>query len=713
LLALAATAAVLTELPLPSFEAVRAQARSSDALILDRHGRVLNEIRVDSSVRRLHWLTLKDVSPVAIDAILAAEDHRFYSHLGFDPLALVSAIRQRLAGSSRRGASTLPMQLLTILKSPDYRSVRHERKTLRQKWHEIVGSVLLSQRWSKSEILEAYLNLTYFRGEIQGIGAASEGLFHRHPYALTAAEAAVLAALIRAPNASEAHVVARACGVFERIKGTTEAHCQGLDRVVHQAFVEHYQIGQRAEFAPMINRFVLRDRRKSSTITTTLDLDIQTFAAEALKRQVESLRDKNLNDAAVLVLDNASGDVLAYVGNGGQQSSARFVDGIRAERQAGSTLKPFLYGKAIEMRYLTAATLLRDTPFEVAVESGNYEPQNYDRHFKGQAAVREALAGSLNIPAVRTIELLSVPLFVQTLYDFGFERLQRPDFYGPSLALGSADVTLWELTNAYRALANDGIWKPARFLSNDESGSTNHRRVLSAGASFIIKDILSDGASRSGTFGLENSLVTGFWSAVKTGTSKDMRDNWCIGFSEKYTVGVWAGNFTGDSMWHVSGVDGAAPLWLEVISRLHRNEVSRPPQMPADVVARELTVAGRQRREVFLKGTEPATLVIGTESEIDTRISYPPSGTIIAMDPRTARNSNRVFFQISNPRPGYALYLNGHLLSDHLKEYNLWTPQPARYRLALKDSLHNVVDEVSFSVRGPIAHNKYQEVRRE
>jgi len=195
-----------------------------------------------------------------------------------------------------------------------------------------------------------------------------------------------------------------------------------------------------------------------------------------------------------------------------------------------------------DRRILTPASLIDDSALDIPVPGGVYRPRNYDDEFHGLVSVRTALASSLNVPAVKTLNLVGVDNLVGMLWRLGFEELRSPDFYGPSLALGSADITLWDLVNAYRALANGGTWGSMRLVFEAEPAQP--RRVLTPAAAFLLSDILSDRESRSRTFSLESPLSTRFWTAVKTGTSKDMRDNWCVGYSDRYTVGVWVGNFS-------------------------------------------------------------------------------------------------------------------------------------------------------------------------
>jgi penicillin-binding protein 1C len=378
------------------------------------------------------------------------------------------------------------------------------------------------------------------------------------------------------------------------------------------------------------------------------------------------------------------------------------VDGVTARRQAGSTLKPFLYGLAIERRLLTAASILDDSPLHIPTERGLYVPSDYDHRSRGPVSVRTALSSSLNIPAVRTQLLVGTDPFAQQLRRAGFDLRRPAEHYGFSLALGTADISLYELVNAYRILAQGGLRSPLRLVP---TASGKQRRVMNRDAAYIIADILADRASRSIAFGLDNPLTTRFWSAVKTGTSKDMRDNWCVGFSRRYTVGVWVGNFSGEPMWNVSGVAGAAPVWLEIMNWLHRDSRSNPPPRTTGVVtARTHFPAGaeEERDELFLTGTEPAQVAIPPRQDagrLIARIAYPPEGTIIVIDPDIPEENQLLFFEADN---GTAEGLRWRL-NDELRaagdEGRRWAPRPGRYRLALIDDGGSILDTVSFQVR--------------
>src|SRR5258706_10326378 len=286
-------------------------------------------------------------------------------------------------------------------------------------------------------------------------------------------------------------------------------------------------IAPRVALAPHVARTLLSVNHPR--VETTLDAELQAYATELLQQQLAALGESHVADAAAFVVDNRSGEVLAYVGNAGTAASAIYVDGVRAPRQAGSTLKPFLYEMAIERKLITAASLIDDSPVNLVTPSGLYVPQNYDRDFKGLVSARTALSSSLNVPAVRTLMLVGADAFVERLQMLGFDDvIHDGDFYGFSLALGSAEVSLWQLTNAYRALANGGLWSPLRL---ERAFKTSATPVLDPAASWIVASMLSDPLARSVTFGVEHPLARRPWSRVTAGPSRDIRDNWCVGFS--------------------------------------------------------------------------------------------------------------------------------------------------------------------------------------
>jgi len=653
---------------------------------------------VDKERRRLDWTPLKNISPVLMEAVIQAEDKRFYEHGGVDYRSIGAALIQGFTSESLRGASTITMQLASLL-DKELQSKKGKR-SIWQKERQVLNAWEIEKGWSKAEILEAYLNLVSFRGELQGIAAASRALFGKDPHGLDQCESLILTSLVRSPNASSTEISRRALYLSRAMNWRVES--DDIHAKVRQVSLGPHFLRPQAALAPHIARQLLQGRPNGCTVTCTLDSRIQRFGMDRLTHHLLSLKSQNVKDGALLVLENSTGDVLAYLSYSGEPSSSRFLDGVQARRQAGSTLKPFLYGLAFDQRILTPASLLDDSPLDIAVISGIYQPRNYDSQFKGFVTSRIALASSLNVPAVKTLSLVGIEPFLNKLRQLGIKGLNESgDFYGPSLALGSADVSLWELTNAYRCLANEGQWSGLRLIS-EENGSVQKKRVFSKEATFLISDILSDREARSATFGLENSLSTRFWTAVKTGTSKDMRDNWCVGYSRKYTVGIWTGNFSGEPMWNVSGVTGAAPIWAEMMDFLHRDVSSIKREALSGLVRKKIEFSqdvAASREEWFIRGTEP-NLQNQRTGQFNPRILYPPSGTVLAVDPDIPPELQKVFFVSQIHEDDFQWVLNGSTLQ--MKGRTIpWTPKTGKYHLAIADKDEKVLDYVYFEVRGP------------
>ncbi|MGH7914978.1 MAG: transglycosylase domain-containing protein, partial [Candidatus Binataceae bacterium] len=564
-----------------------------------------------------------------------------------------------------------------------------------QKLRQMIAAFALERRWSKPQILEAYLNMVTYRGEIAGVGAASRVMFGKAPQGIGRAEAIVLAALIKAPNAREFDLERRAEALRNAMgsrsplpdapgerKAPAEVSSARVSRAIDRALTARARDFTRVTFAPRVAEQLLRDGRL--TVQSTLDRDLQAFARDVLRRHVTEVHDRNVDDGAVVVVENSTGGVWAYVGGTGALSSAPYVDGVRAMRQPGSALKPFLYALALERHLLTPASLLEDTPLELPEQRGLYRPLDYDRKFRGLVSMRVALASSLNIPAVRTINMMGVDAFTGELRALGFEGIvEQGDYYGA--ALGSADVRLWDLVNAYRTLANGGRYSAMRLVHGGTAEPT--RQIHSPATAFLISDILADRASRAATFGLENSLATRFWSAVKTGTSKDMRDNWCVGYTSRFTVGVWVGNFSGASMHDVTGITGAAPVWLDVMNYLEQRFGGGAIARPAGVTARMVEfprAVEPARKEWFIPGTEPNRQAAHLDNT--PRILSPARDTVIAFDPDIPLSRQRVVFVASAGTGGSRWTLDNKAFGQ-ADRVTLWAPSPGVHTLALADSL--------------------------
>ncbi len=741
---------------LPTFAQARDGFLPSDTLILSREGEVLHRLRTDATVRRGQWVPLADVSPALRQALVLSEDKRFFEHSGVDWRAASAAAWGNLWNQRTRGASTITMQLAGLLDG-DWRQGPGGR-TVVQKLGQTVAAQVLDRRWRKDQILEAYLNLVPFRSELVGIDALSRTLFGKAAHGLDDREAAVAAALVRAPNARPALVAQRACGVLRDMQASTSAlhrrakgqapaagptvDCDALEFFTTAA-LQRRAFDASEGVAPHFARHLLRQRFKDGAVPpervpSTLRAPLQRFAVQSLQQHLRELRGRNVEDGAVLVLDNATGAVLAWVGSSGQLSQASEVDGVLALRQPGSTLKPFLYAQAIAEQRLTAASLVHDSPAQITTASGLYIPQNYDRQFKGWVSVRTALAASLNVPTVRALVMVTPDAFHRQLAGVGLPLRESGDYFGYSLALGSPEVPLLHLTNAFRTLANGGRASAVAVVADAKPLFTP---ALDARAAFIVGDILSDGNARARTFGTDSVLATRFWSAVKTGTSKDMRDNWAVGWSERYTVGVWVGNASGAAMHDVSGTSGAAPIWAAVMGFLHAREPGPAPRPPVGLMRAPvrfgpapLAPAGSPpleaaRDEWFVPGTQQALFAIdsiaysayverargqkdqkssvgsattasaATAATVITtgaRITAPAPGTIVALDPDIPPARQRLQLRAS----GQGLYwrMDGKPLGRGPQV--AWLPWPGRHVIQITDAAGTVLDEVRIEVRG-------------
>jgi penicillin-binding protein 1C len=726
---------------LPSFNEVKAAHNPSDIRILDRHGELIHRLRTDRNVRRGQWVSLDAISTAFRQAIVVSEDKRFYEHSGVDWRAVSSAAWGNLWNQKTRGASTLTMQLVGLI-DDDLKSKKAGR-TLTKKIEQSITAEWLELHWRKDQILEAYLNLVPFRGETVGIDALSQTLFGKAAQGLNNQEAAIAAALVRGPNAAPSEVTRRACSVLRLIEtNAPTTTCDGLDHYVTQA-LQHKAFVPSAGIAPQVARHSVAQWRKSresgleltqgasDSINTTIDASVQRFSVQTLQSHLRELRTRHVQDGGIIVLDNHSGDILAWVGSSSALSQAENVDTVLALRQPGSTLKPFLYAQAIAEQRLTAASLLDDSSAQLQTGAGLYIPQNYDHTFKGWVSVRTALAASLNLPAVRTLMMVTPEAFAQQLKRIGLPLAHSGDYYGYSLALGSAEVSLLNLSNAYRTLANAGQHTPVTPLFRPTRAEPTKNRnalvsledyALDPRATFIVSDILSDPDARAITFGSDSVLTTRFWSAVKTGTSKDMRDNWAVGYSARYTVGVWVGNANGTPMWNVSGTTGAAPIWAAVIEFMHRNQTDPAPTIPAGVVKQSVEFIDLEngsfeapRSEWFLSGTEQTQIALKHSAPIGSflmqrdadlnqtlgaRIISPTNGTILALDPDIPAQSQKIalraeHFGLQQP---LRWAISGQPLSGG--DSATWQPQPGQHDIVLLDHNGATLDKIKIEVRG-------------
>jgi len=552
-------------------------------VLLDRNGIPLRETRV--AERFSHELALDEVPRRVIDAVLAAEDKRFYSHHGIDWLATARAIMAGLThGRVVSGASTITQQLVKI-------SERRPR-TWRAKLIESVTALRLEQSWSKDQILAAYLNRLDFGNLNIGLAAAADYYFGKPVSDLSDAEASFLAGLPKNPRKLNPHLAAdaarrRQMTVLERMRGNGSLDAARYDRAIAESLT--LRPPQRRFRAPHFVEMVLQQLPETppAELRTTLDFRLNEQVETIVRDRLAQLREQNVRNAAAVVIDNATGDVIALVGSENYFSpGAGQVNGGWAQRSAGSALKPFTYLLALE-RGATPATTVADVRTSFPADGGFYRPENYNRRCYGPVRYRTALASSLNIPAVKVLLAAGGPAALhQRLRECGLTTLNRPpEVYGLGLTLGNCEARLLEMTNAYASLARLGEFRPWRVLP---TSTIQVHRYSRPELVWQIADILSDNSARTLAFGMNSALRFNYPVACKTGTSTDFRDNWTIGFTPEFSVGVWAGNFDGAPMREVSGVSGAGPILHAIFDYLHTNSGTTWYRTPDTIVERKV-----------------------------------------------------------------------------------------------------------------------------
>lgn len=544
------------------------QAESTE--VVDRSGELLYEARgVDGG--RTSWLTPAELPQPLIEATLAAEDHRFFRHPGIDPIAVGRAVlRNMKAGAWVEGGSTITQQVAKLLLARRGGTVA--RRGLPAKLREAVIAVRLEHRLSKSEILALYLNLAPYGNQLTGADRASRAYFGHEASLLTPAQAAFLAALPQRPSSYNPYRDAtRARARQERVIAQMGAS-GALDAAgVRAALDERLRLAPEAAtfLAPHFVARVLElsGRPRPTRIVTTLDATLQREVSGIVRAARPSLERHGARNVAAVVLDNATGEWLAWEGSGDYDDvdHGGRIDGVTTPRQPGSALKPFTYALAFEEGE-TPSTVLPDVPsyFPTAKDGVTYGPRNYDNRFRGPMLARRALAGSANVPAVALASRVGVPNLLRFLRTAGLTTFDKTGtYYGLGVTLGDAEVRLDELVAAYSAFARGGsVIAPALVR---RATPPEPRSLISARTAFWITDILSDAEARAYAFGRGGALEFPFAVAAKTGTSQAYHDNWAIGYTRYVTVGVWVGNFDRRPLIGSSGVTGAGPIFHAIM----------------------------------------------------------------------------------------------------------------------------------------------------
>jgi penicillin-binding protein 1C len=554
--------------------------------ILDRHGRLLRELTSDLGLRG-QPRALDEIGERLVIATLVSEDKEFFEHDGLDPQAVVRAIAQSLRhGRLVSGASTITQQLVKML---DARGQVRARGLV-DKLLEVARAQNLELVVGKDEILLAYLNRLPYGHGLTGPEVAARNYFGVAPRDLSWAQAAFLAVLPRAPSYLDPYtridrVLLRQRALLDALRDAGE-----LSDLEHErALAEPIALRplQRPFFAPHLVDALKQERRLSlgTATTTTLDLDLQRDIEGAVRVHLAAIADRGASDAAVLVVDNDTGDVLAYVGSADFHSDeiAGQVDMIRARRQPGSTLKPFVYALAFARGH-HGPEVVADVPTSFQERGGgSYTPENFDRNFEGPIPLREALAGSLNIPAVRLAAEIGPAALLGALRELGLRSLDRDaDHYGLALALGSGEVQLRELAGAYVALARGGEAIPLRFTTTDPVAEPT--RVFAPDVAALVTEALSDPLARVRGLHGRGPFQLPYPVAVKTGTSSGYRDTWTVGYTRERTVAVWLGNADGSPTARLTGASGAGPLFADVMRRAMADVPQRRPLWHPDLL---------------------------------------------------------------------------------------------------------------------------------
>ncbi len=528
-------------------------------MLLDRDGDPLGTV-LGRSDRHTFAVTADRMGRWFPRALIAAEDGRFYRHGALDPLATGRAFARAIATRTMPGgASTIAMQLA--------RTLAPMPRGLRGKIAETLLAARIENGMSKSQILAAYANRAPMGANIYGVEAAARTYFGIDAAQLDLAQSAALAALPNAPSALDPYTNPR--GLHARVRYVLgRMRALGFIDANDELAAANEDLDLRPPslglLAPQYCFFIASQTAPDvSRVRTSLDAGLQRFVEGQMRAIVRALGDHDVHQSAAIVLDNRTGDVLAYAGSvaysdvdGGRN------DGVQALRQPGSALKPFLYELAFERRDIRPFDILEDVPTAYAIPGGRlYAPTDYSTRFLGPVRPRIALADSLNVPAVRVLERVGVPAFLARLHALGFSHLDRDaDYYGLGLTLGGGEVSLWELAHAYLQMERYAQRGAPEFAE--------------------ITDMLADDHARAASFGVDSILALPYAVAVKTGTSSDYRDTWTVGYSRAYTVAVWVGNFDGSPMHAISGVSGAGPIWSRIMRHLHESADPAPFDPP-------------------------------------------------------------------------------------------------------------------------------------
>ncbi len=667
--------------------------------VLDRLGESLS-VSYQNRFNTLDILPLHALPAFLRQAFIASEDQHFFEHHGVDWTARLHAFGQNLcAGKAVRGASTISEQVVRIL---------HPRpRTLWSRWLEGIEALLLERRTSKGAILEFYFNQLPYAANRHGVAQAARYYFNRDVTTLTQKEVLALVVLPRAPSAFDLYkkpsviepAIARLAQILEN-RGELSPHEHARMLTEEISLRQPARPLNAAHFVNYVRETTSSYFSQDGVLHTTLDVDLQRKTQSLLDERIKALKRKQVQNGAALVVDHTTGEILAWaVGGAGSEALAtntpgHAIDAVRAPRQPGSALKPFLYALALDSGW-SPATQLDDEPMTETIGAGLHHFHNYSHTFYGKIFLREALGNSLNIPALATIAFVGPPRYLDTLHALGFASLTKPiEFYKEGLALGNGEVSLYEMVQAYSALAHHGVFQLLTPLLQPPF-PREPVRIYTEEAASLIANILSDPFARRREFGASSVLNLPVQTAIKTGTSTDYHDAWVLGFNSRYTVGVWMGNVDQTPMDGVTGSGGPALVLRGIFAELALHSPVSSLYVSPKLVRQEIcTNVGQRpehedcfpRTEYFLPGTE---LSRGEQAESPTSLTLirPTEGLQLAYDPRIPADQQAFEFVVDGVAPQHkvAWILNDTLLTTTQNGRLLWPVSRGSYTLLAKE----------------------------
>lgn len=680
--------------------------------------------------------SLSEVSPHFLRAVVLIEDKKFYSHKGVVLSSLMRALWQDIKGKRIvSGGSTITMQLAKLI-------YRHEKRTIFNKISEIFSALKFEMHLSKARILEAYINRLPFGNMIYGVKEASRFYFGKDPSRLSLNQAIYLALIPKSPSRyNPLHhlkvLTKRWRTILEIFKQQDHITADEYQRARGEGIV--FQMNQSPFLAPHFIELV-KERYNGKSIpeqvVTTLDYDVQKELEGIIRAYLVRLKSYNVNSAAAVIIDNCSHQVIGFMGSPDYFNSefSGYVDLATALRQPGSTLKPFVYGMALEHGY-TPASIVPDIAFPAR---GGFFPKNHDGREHGPLRLRVALACSYNIPAFYLAMKLKPGRVIQKLNQAGFTYIKGdPGFYGETIALGAGEVRLLDLVTAFSVFANKGIIYSPSFVKGEP---VKTKRLFAETTAFLIWDILSDPSARFASFGYDSSMNLPFPVGIKTGTSKGFRDRWAVGVNSEYTVGVWIGNPDGENMKDTTQVGNVSAMLRDIFLAIQSDWTTGAVEVPAGIVKQAICpVSGelvsencpdaveeyfsaqnlpaevctwhvREKGQVKVKYPElykewamknNPEEVVGIAIAKKRRISFPQQGDFFYISDAIPRQDQQITFEVMGFEPGDTVdyYVDGVLYRRMVyPQFPVWQLEKGDHRLTVKAG-EQMIDTLSFIVR--------------